>query len=93
MGYKSNLGQQSGGGPSSGGPGSPAGSPGGVTGAGPMTQGGFTPLVPGQFPVGMPLGPVCPPGYLPAPSAIVPNGYTCIRAPGSYTLSTLAGKR
>jgi hypothetical protein len=95
MSFKSNLGQN--GGPSGGGPsgGGPTGGPtGGPSGAGPATQGGFTALTPGVFPVGAPLGGVCPSGYLPAPSTIVPGGYTCIRAPGSYTIPIyMSGKR
>lgn len=91
MSFRSNLGQNgapSGGGPSGGGP------TGGPSGAGPATQGGFTALTPGVFPVGAPLGGVCPSGYLPAPSSIVPGGYTCIRAPGSYTIPIyMSGKR
>lgn len=93
MSYKSNLGQN-GGGPSGGGP-SGGGPSGGVaTGAGPSSQGGITSLTPGVFPVGAPLGGVCPSGYLPAPSALVPGGYTCIRAPGAYTLPLyMSGRR
>ena len=91
MSFKSNLGQN--GGPSGGGP-SGGGPTGGPAGAGPATQGGFTALTPGAFPVGAPLGGVCPSGYLPAPSSIVPGGYTCIRAPGSYTIPIyMSGKR
>jgi len=55
-----------------------------------VSQGGFGSFFPGQFPVGIPVGGgQCPSGFLPAPSAIVPGGFTCVRAPGSY----MAGKR
>lgn len=94
---KSTLGQMPSGGGPSGGPssGAPSGGPsGGPTGGGPSNQGGFTSLVPGVFPVGVPLGGVCPPGYLSAPSAIVPGGYTCVRAPGAYTVPMyMSGRR
>ena len=96
MNRKSSLGQVTGGGPSGGGPsgGGPSGGPsGGPTGGGPSDQGGFTALTPGMFPVGAPLGGVCPPGYLAAPSAIVPGGYTCVRAPGAYTVPLYMGRR
>jgi hypothetical protein len=94
---KSTLGQQSGGpsggGPSGGGP-SGGGPSGGPAGGGPANQGGFTGLVPGMFPVGVPVGGVCPPGYLSAPSATVPGGFTCVRAPGAYTIPiAMAGRR
>lgn len=55
-----------------------------------FAQGGFGAPFSGAFPVGVPpVTGVCPPGFLAAPSAIVPGGYTCLRAPGSF----LAGKR
>ena len=63
-------------------------------GAGPANQGGFTPLTPGVFPVGAPLGGICPSGYLPAPSRTVPGGYACMRAPGAYTTPLyMSGRR
>lgn len=99
MSFRSNLGQATGGGPSGGGPsgGGPSGGPSGGGAGGPSSGGvsdaGFAPF-PGQFPVGVPLGPVCPAGYLAAPSPIVPGGYTCVRAPGAYTVPlVMAGKR
>ena len=52
-----------------------------------VSQGGFGSPFPGQFPVGAQVTGQCPSGYLPAPSAIVPGGFTCVRAPGAYTMS------
>jgi hypothetical protein len=51
-----------------------------------VSQGGFGSVFPGQFPVGAQATGRCPSGYLPAPSAIVPNQFTCVRAPGSYVM-------
>jgi hypothetical protein len=63
-------------------------------GGSPSDERGFTTLMPGQFPVGYPIGGQCPSGYLPAPSAIVPGGYTCVKAPGAYTVPLyMSGKR
>jgi hypothetical protein len=60
----------------------------------PVNQGGFTAPFPGQFPVGVQPTGVCPSGFLPAPSAIIPGGFTCIRAPGSYTTPVyMSGRR
>lgn len=60
----------------------------------PAGQGAFTQPFSGMFPVGVPAGGICPSGYLPAPSAIVPGGYTCMRAPGSYTTPVyMSGRR
>lgn len=56
----------------------------------PVSQGGFGSPFPGQFPVGAQVTGRCPSGYLPAPSAIVPGGFTCIRAPGAVVM---AGRR
>lgn len=67
------------------------GSNGAHSGAG---QGGFGVPFTGAFPIGVPMGPVCPSGYLPAPSAIIPGGVTCVRAPGSYVVPTyMSGRR
>lgn len=56
----------------------------------PVSQGGFGSVFPGMFPVGVQGAGPCPSGYLAAPSAIVPGGFTCMRAPGAYTM---AGRR
>ncbi len=56
----------------------------------PVSQGGFGSPFPGQFPVGAQATGRCPSGYLPAPSAIIPGTFTCMKAPGSYVL---AGRR
>lgn len=55
-----------------------------------VSQGGFGAVFPGQFPVGVQATGRCPSGYLPAPSAILPGTFTCVRAPGSYNI---AGRR
>lgn len=51
-----------------------------------VSQGGFGQPFPGQFPVGAQVTGRCPSGYLPAPSAIAPGVFTCVRAPGSYVM-------
>lgn len=57
-------------------------------------QGGFVQPFSGMFPVGVPQGGVCPSGFLSAPSRTVPGGYTCLRAPGSYTTPVyMSGRR
>lgn len=59
-----------------------------------VSQGGFGSFFPGQSPVGAQFAAPCPSGYLPAPSAIVPGGYTCMRAPGAYNAPIyMAGRR
>lgn len=89
MSFRSNLGQN--GGPSSGAPsgGAPAAP------AAPANQGGISAPFSGAFPIGVPpYTGVCPSGWLPAPSAMVPGGYTCVRAPGSYTVPMyMSGRR
>lgn len=63
-------------------------------GGSPSNERGATVLTPGVFPVGFPLGGQCPSGYLPAPSAIAPDGYTCMKAPGAYTVPLyMSGRR
>lgn len=60
----------------------------------PVSQGGFGAFFPGAFPVGVTGAPPCPSGFLAAPSATIPGGYTCVRAPGSYSSPMyMSGKR